>query len=111
MSATADAKQASASSLNLSFSDPSNGTFVSIVGASQLCLDQALIDELWSPMMKAWFPQGRNDPSLRLLRLEIQTAEYWDSPSSAMVRMAAIAASAVVGRPIGLGENKTVQNR
>jgi general stress protein 26 len=37
--------------------------------------------------MKAWFPDGLDDPDLALLRVHVEAAEYWDSPSSTMVHI------------------------
>jgi len=104
-------KEASARSSCLTFSDPSNGTFLSVSGPSKMLIDRALINELWSPLMKTWFPKGQDDPSLALLRIHIDHAEYWDAPRSAMVRVVALAASAVSGKQVGLGEKTSVQNR
>ena len=103
-------KEAAAGHLNLSFADPKNGTFVSLSGRSMLVHDRSKIDELWSPLLKAWFPSGKDDPSLALLRVDVDGGEYWDSSSSSMVRFLAVSASAIVGHQVGLGENQTVSN-
>lgn len=39
--------------------------------------DPAVIDRYWSNEVEAWFPQGRQDPSLMMLRFELGTAEIW----------------------------------
>ena len=39
--------------------------------------DQARIDKHWSKEVEAWFPEGRNDPNLKMLRFEIEDAEVW----------------------------------
>lgn len=101
-------KEAGQYGLNLSFADPANASYVSIAGRSTLLRDEAMIDKLWSPLMKTWFPDGKEDPSLALLRVDVLSAEYWDSPSSSMVRLAGLVASAVSGKTVGLGENETV---
>lgn len=103
-------KEADEQSLNLSFADPSNGTYVSLSGKSVLLRDKARIDELWSPLMKAWFPEGKDDPSIAVLRVDITSGEYWDASSSSMVRLVGLAASAVAGKEIALGENERVVN-
>ena len=79
-------------------------------GGSTLIYDRAKIEELWSAACKPWFPEGKDDPSLALLRVDVDDAEFWDSNSSRMVRMLAMAASVVSGKPIGMGENRTVHN-
>jgi hypothetical protein len=40
--------------------------------------DQVRLDELWSPSWRLWFPDGKADPELCLIRVEPSAAEYWD---------------------------------
>jgi general stress protein 26 len=40
--------------------------------------DRAEIDRLWSEAWRVWFPGGKTDPSLCLIRLNPRHAEYWD---------------------------------
>jgi pyridoxamine 5'-phosphate oxidase like protein len=49
--------------------------------------DRQKIEELWNPIYKAWFPKGLEDPDLALLKVEVQEAEYWDTPSGKMVQL------------------------
>jgi general stress protein 26 len=39
------------------------------------------------PEMNSWFPKGKEDPSINLLKVEISKAEYWDKESNRMVQM------------------------
>ena len=54
-------------------------------------------------------PGGEDDPDLTLLRITPERAEIWDGPDSQVLRMAAMAASVVAGRPIGLGDKEDVR--
>jgi len=42
----------------------------------------ALIEKLWSKPVEAWFPGGKSDPNLVLLRFDIEEAELWESDLS-----------------------------
>lgn len=53
--------------------------FVSLTGVARLVKDQGLIDKLWSEAWKIWFPEGKDDPSLRILIVEPSEAAYWDA--------------------------------
>ena len=53
--------------------------FVSLSGMARIVNDRALVDQLWSEGWKIWFPQGKNDPSLRILIVEPTEAAYWDA--------------------------------
>jgi general stress protein 26 len=44
--------------------------------------DPAVIDRYWSKQVEAWYPQGRNDPSLLMLRFDLNTAEIWEAEMS-----------------------------
>lgn len=68
--------------------------------------DKEKAKELWKPLLKAWFPKGLEDPDLALLKVSVESAEYWDAPSSKMVQIAGIAKAAVTGQRYQGGENK-----
>lgn len=91
--------------VNLSFSDEGDSIYVSVAGHGEISNDRSLIQELWTPFMKPWFPDGVESPNLALLKVTPQTVEYWDSTHNKMVRMFAIAASVIASKPIGMGEH------
>src|SRR3546814_9529354 len=41
-----------------------------------------MIDKLWSKPVEAWFPGGKTDPNLALLRFDIDEAELWEADMS-----------------------------
>ncbi|MEZ0607134.1 pyridoxamine 5'-phosphate oxidase family protein [Fibrella sp. WM1] len=94
--------------VNLSFADVSDADYVSISGTSQELDDRAKIDELWSDMAKPWFPKGKDDPELTLLKVRAELAEYWDSNDSRIVRLFEMARAAVTGDTYKEGENVKV---
>lgn len=96
------------SHVNLSYADPSNNLYVSVSGRASLSRDKAKIDELWNPAMKAWFPEGKDDPNVGLIKVTIDKAEYWDSPNSAVVHLYGVVKAAITGEPAHPGENKKI---
>lgn len=44
--------------------------------------DFAMIDKLWNKQVEAWFPGGKDDPNLTLLRLDVDSAELWETDMS-----------------------------
>lgn len=52
--------------------------FVSITGRARVVKDRALIERLWNETWRVWFPGGKDDPTLCLLAVEPEEAEYWD---------------------------------
>jgi general stress protein 26 len=96
--------------VNLSFSNVSDADYVSISGTATEVDDRAKIDELWDPQVKAWFPDGKEDPELILLKVHTNMAEYWNSSSSKMVRFFEQAKAALTDTVPDMGENKKVYN-
>lgn len=98
------------STLNLSFIDIEASSYVSISGRGDIHTNQSRIDELWTVFARPWFPDGRTSNDLALIKVVPEAAEYWDAPHSTMVHLFAVAASVIAGKPIGMGEHKTLGN-
>jgi len=96
--------------VNLAFADVGDADYVSISGTADERYDRAKIDELWNPQAKAWFPEGKDDPDLILLKVHTEMAEYWNASDSTMVRLFQQAAAAITGNPPKMGENEKVYN-
>jgi general stress protein 26 len=71
--------------VTLIYSDPKNNTYLSVSGTASIVESERRKEELWNLMSKAWFPGGKDDPDLAVLRVTTQEAAYWDSTSSKMV--------------------------
>ena len=95
--------------VNVSFADPDNQHYVSISGKAQLVRDRNKIDELWRPEFKIWFPEGKDDPQVALLRVSLEKAEYWDSPSSTIGYVLNFVSSLVTGKEADAGENRKIE--
>ena len=55
-----------------------------IGGTLSTARDTARIDKYWNPAVAAWFPDGKDDPRLTLLRLDAKDAELWISKGGAI---------------------------
>jgi len=93
----------------VTYAEPSRQDYVSFSGRASLVRDRAEIDARWSELLKAWFPNGKDDPDVALLRVSVEQAEYWDSPNSTVVQLYGYAKAALTGEPPKLGENRKVQ--
>lgn len=98
--------------VNLSFVNKDDSDYLSLTGSAELLSDRAKIDQLWSTMAKPWFPAGKDDPDLALLRVAVKTAEVWDATDSTMVRLLAMAAAATTGQPNAVlqGDHTLINN-
>jgi general stress protein 26 len=94
---------------NVAYANPNDHDYVSLSGRASLVQDRAKMEELWNPEVKAWFPKGLDDPELALLRIDVESAEYWKGPSSTVAYVVELAKGLVTGtRPDG-GENEKVE--
>ena len=56
--------------------------FACLDGTARIDNDFGLIDKLWNSQAQAWFPGGKDDPNLALLRFDIHSAELWETDMS-----------------------------
>ena len=92
-------------SLNLSFTDRDQAAYVSLSGHGEIDNDRARIQKLWGVFSRPWFPDGPDSDNLALLKFIPDTVDYWDGPTSKMVRVLGMIASVIAGKPVGLGES------
>jgi general stress protein 26 len=86
----------------------SGGTWVSLTGHASVVDDVAKKKELWNSGVEAWFPQGPEDPSVVLLKVEGDSAEYWDSPGGRLATAFSFVKAKATGQRIEGGENEKV---
>ena len=44
--------------------------------------NRAVLDKLWNNSIAAWYPGGKDDPKLVLLRFDLDDAEIWTADPS-----------------------------
>ena len=64
---------------DVNVSAQSASTFLSISGVAYAVADRQKIHDLWEEPWKIWFPGGKDDPSLILLKIQGDVGEYWDN--------------------------------
>lgn len=94
--------------VNVSFARPSEKTFVSVSGVATVTDDRAKIDEVWTSDAALWFPDGKDDPDLTLIKVEPTDAEYWSSDEGMFVSLYKMATAAMNSERPDLGTNETV---
>ncbi len=95
--------------VNASYAEPKDNVYVSVSGTASILKDKAKMEELWNPILKAWFPKGLDDPNICLLKVAVEQAEYWDSPSSTLVQIAGFVKALVTGQRADSGENQKIR--
>jgi general stress protein 26 len=64
--------------VNVNYASAEDGRYVSLSGYASLVRDPARVLDLWKRRHRKWFPEGKNDPELAALRVQVERAEYWD---------------------------------
>lgn len=94
--------------VRLLYADPKKNTYLDIQGEAELVTERRRIEQLWTPIVKIWFPDGVDDPNLCLLRIVPFSALYWEAESSKMVQAIKIAASVITGENLVEGREGTL---
>jgi general stress protein 26 len=88
---------------DLIFAQPSKSNYLSIRGTSEILHDKQKIDDLWNPMVKTWFTEGKDDPNITVIKFTPEEAYYWDTKNGKMVSFLKIALGAVTGKTMDDG--------
>lgn len=85
--------------VGVAISRPNEQAYVTLAGTALVVHDDAKAKELWSEPLRAWFPKGPESDALCLLKVTVERAEYWDSPSNVLVHAFGYAKAALTGKP------------
>lgn len=71
--------------------------------------DPATIDKFWSPMAEAWYPSGKTDPKMLMLKFEPHDAAVWASDKSTIGFLYEVAKANITGETPNMGKTKEIQ--
>ena len=89
--------------VQLLYSNKGSAEYLSIYGRAQILTDLTKIKEYWTPLAKAWFKEGKDDPTITLLKVTPEDAYYWDTKENKLITLVKIAFSAVTGSNVDGG--------
>lgn len=90
--------------ISLIYGDPKDYTFISIHGEASLSRDQERIDKYWNKIMELWFHKGKEDPNIRLIKVDPEEAHYWDSGSNKLATLFGMLKQVITGERKDIGE-------
>jgi len=70
--------------------------FATVSGELTVDDDRALIETLWKEIWKVWFPIGKSDPNIALLKFTPSEGEFWDNAGIQGLKYVYAAAKAYV---------------
>jgi general stress protein 26 len=89
--------------VQLFYANTSDSEYLTVFGKASISHDRKKIDDVWSPIAKAWFTEGKSDPRITLIKVVPEEAYYWDTKSNKMVSMIKILSSVVTGKTMDDG--------
>ncbi len=81
--------------VSLTFS--SRDSWVALTGRAEVVEDRAKLEDLWNTFAEAWLPGGPDNPDAVLLRVDVEEAEYWDTPGSTVASLISFAKTKLTG--------------
>ena len=84
--------------VQLFFSHPAKGSYLVVNGEAEIILDKTKIEELWTPVAKIWFKDGKDDPTISIIKVKPSNAYYWDTDGNQMINLLKMIASVATGK-------------
>lgn len=82
--------------VQLIFMNNSDSEYLSVFGEASIYKDRSTIEEKWSAMANAWF-DGKDDPTVTIIRVEPKDSYYWDTKAGKLVSMITFVTAALTG--------------
>jgi general stress protein 26 len=73
--------------------------------------DQSRVETYWGPVLAAWYPDGKDDPNLALLRFDCRDAQVWLSEAGPVKFAWEIVRANLSDRKPDLGDQATLELR
>ena len=95
--------------VQLFFSHPGKGSYLVVNGEAEIIFDKTIIGELWTPVAKIWFKEGKEDPNISVVKVKPTTAYYWDTDGNRMINLLKMVASVVTGTNLITGKEGVIK--
>lgn len=93
--------------VNAAFVGAKGDRYVSVSGVATATHDPERMHALWNPTYRAWFPAGADDPDSAIFTVRIERIEYWDVPTSRLVRLWCAVKAVATGQVVEAGDHQT----
>lgn len=90
--------------VHLTYAHPGKESYMDVRGTAKIVTDKQQIKDKWSPIVKAWFPDGADDPNIALLKVQPYHCYYWDAETGKMIQVLKMAVSAIAGKRLADGK-------
>jgi len=95
--------------VQLFYSQPTKNSYMVVNGEARIIIDQQKTDELWSPLVKIWFKEGKDDPNISLIKVNVSSAYYWDVAGNKMINFVKMLVSVAAGTNLVNGREGNIE--
>jgi len=74
--------------------------FLTVYGTATISHDKEIIHELWNPILKTWFTEGKDDPRITVIKVAPLEAYYWDTKHIQVVGLIKRMVGAAIGKTL-----------
>ena len=89
--------------VQLFFSNSANSQFLSFYGHATIYTDPEKIEEIWNPVAKAWFEDGKEDQDISVIKVSPKDVFYWDTKDGKIISIFKMAGAALLGTKPDIG--------
>ena len=82
--------------VQLLYAKISDNHYMTVFGTAYVYRDRQKIEELWKPIVNAWFE--KDDPDITIIRVQPENAYYWDTKHGRFISLLGIAVSTITGK-------------
>ena len=93
--------------VSVEYASPDENKWVALSGVANVSRSKKKMEELWTPELEAYFPDGLDDTDLALVEIDVMRGEYWEGPGMLTYAVELVTALAT-GERVDLGENEKV---
>jgi general stress protein 26 len=86
--------------VQLFYSHPGKNNYMVVNGTASISEDRQMIEKCWTPLAKAWFKEGKDDPNISIIKVSNINACYWDTKGNRMINFFKMVASAATGKTL-----------
>lgn len=83
--------------VQLFFAHPGKSSYLVVNGEAEIIIDTDKTEELWTPLVKTWFPEGKEDPAISIIKVTPNISYYWDTEGNQMANFLKMVASVATG--------------
>lgn len=86
--------------VKLFFQGSAHSDFIFFSGTARVSRDKTKIHDLWEPVLKTWFTEGKDDPRITVIQVMPNEGYYWDTKHGNFVAGIKMMIGAAIGKTL-----------